>query len=87
MSNNAGKTIYINKESDLGQIMVAMDEREENGIIAYYRKKLSDNLMSKEEIINKLNLFMSMWGDPPSRSFTTLRKFIKELDETKEQNT
>jgi hypothetical protein len=85
MSNNAGKTIYVNKESDLGQIMVSMDEREENGIIADCRKKLSDNLMSKEEMIGKLNLFMSMWGNPPSRPFTTLRKFIKELNEPKEQ--
>lgn len=35
---NGVKTIYVDKSSELGQMMQSMNEREENGIIADAKK-------------------------------------------------
>jgi len=80
-SGHIGTTVYVSEDCSLGQLMAEMGKKEETNYIEDAKKKLESNEMTKENVIEGLNGFMSLWGPEGARSrkFYLIPNFLKEL--------
>lgn len=72
-------TIYVDEFSELGKLMEEMNNREEQDYISEANKAIS-NGTDKQQIIKSLKSFMDLFGNPPTRSFKLLKKYIADLE-------
>lgn len=82
-TNHIGTTIYVEPDSEIGQLMESMNNREEQTYVNQANELLKQGT-SKAKIISGLNNFMNLWGNPPTRDFKVLKKYILELEENKD---
>ena len=83
-SEHLGNTIYVDPSSELGGMMTNMNRMEENSMIQNAKKDIEGGKITKNQAISGMNNFMSLWGNPPTRDFSTLKEFIKELEKSDE---
>ena len=80
-SSQIGNVIYVDPSSEMGGLMTSMNKSEENEIIYNAKKEIKNNKITKIQAINSMNMFMNLWGNPPTRDFPTLKEYIKELEQ------
>ena len=75
--------IVVEDNSEIGKEINNLDDIEEKQMMEFYKKDIENDRHDKQIVLEELNKFMNLWGSPPTRKFTVLKEFIKQLKNQK----